>query len=259
MSAATAGRVALVTGSSGGIGKGIALRLAEAGVAVAVVARKDPKYPGTVEQTVDEIRAAGGKAEGFDCDLSVPEQRGALAGQVTGALGPVDILVNNAAVSVMRPVAEFSDKHFSLMFDVQVRAPFQLAQSVIPSMRERGRGWIINVSSGAANHPMPEAANAYSRTDTVYGMCKAAVERFSSGLAAELYDDRINVNAISPVNVVPSHGASVHPPAADYLVESPLVMGEAVRYLCDPSSPRITGRILQSQYVLLEAGIAVPR
>lgn len=252
------GRVAIVTGSSGGIGKAVALRLAREGCAVAVVARSDPKYPGTIEGTVEEIERAGGCAAGFECDLSVPDQRRALVGQVAEALGPVDVLVNNAAVSVMRPVADFAARHFALMFEVQVRAPFELAQAAIPHMRSRGRGWIVNVTSNAAHHPVPEARNVFSGTDTVYGMCKAALERFTTGLAGELHDDRIAVNALAPVNVVPSFGASVHADAKLYLTEPPEVMAEAVRYLCDPASPPITGRILHSQFLLGDAGVPLP-
>jgi NAD(P)-dependent dehydrogenase (short-subunit alcohol dehydrogenase family) len=251
-------RVAVVTGSSGGIGRAIARRLAEDGVAVAVVARRDPRYPGTVEETVAEIEAAGGRAHGFDCDLSAPDQRRALIDQVCEALGPVEILVNNAAVSIMRPLSEMAPRHVALMFEVQVHAPLELAQRALPGMRERRRGWIVNVTSRAAIHPVPEAVNVFSRRDTVYGMCKAALERFTSGLAAEVYEDNINVNAIAPVNIVPSFGAGVHLDTHRHVIEPPEVMGEAVRYLCDQSAPRITGRTLYSQSVLGEAGVPLP-
>jgi len=258
MSAASTDRVAIVTGSSGGIGKAIALRLAATGVAVAVVARDDARYPGTVAGTVAEIEQAGGRAYGVDCDLSDRERRRALVDEIAGALGPVDVLVNNAAVSIMRPLVEQADRHVELMLEVQVRAPLELAQRAIPGMRERGRGWIVNITSRGACHPVAGAVNAFSRYDTVYGMCKAALERLSSGLAAELYDDGIDVNALAPLNVVPSHGATVHVDMHRRITEPPELMAEAVRYLCDPASPRITGRTLYSQSVLGEAGVALP-
>jgi NAD(P)-dependent dehydrogenase (short-subunit alcohol dehydrogenase family) len=90
------------------------------------------------------------------------------------------------------------------MFDVQVEAPFHLAQLVVPGMRQAGRGWILNISSVAARHPVIPPGPRAGRGGTVYGMCKAALERFSTGLAAELYADNIAVNALSPTRVVPA-------------------------------------------------------
>ena len=82
----------------------------------------------------------------------------------------------------------------------------------MPGMREKGRGWILNISSIAARHPAMPPAGWASRGGTVYGMCKAALERFSTGLAAELYDDNIAVNALSPTKVVPTPGTHLPPP-----------------------------------------------
>src|SRR5207237_750409 len=109
-------------------------------------------------------------------DLAKQEDRQRLIQTVEKELGPIDVLVNNAAVTYFVPVADFQEKHFRLMFEVQVRAPFELAQLVLPGMRERKRGWILNISSRAAVHPSgpPYSARAGS---TVYGMCKAALER----------------------------------------------------------------------------------
>ena len=101
-------------------------------------------------------------------------------------LGPPDILVSNAAVSYFTPVADFSPRRYALMFAVQVEAPFELARLVLPGMRDRGRGWILNISSVAARHPSVPPGR-FAIGSTVYGMCKAALERFSTGLAAELY------------------------------------------------------------------------
>src|SRR5690606_29226839 len=95
--------------------------------------------------------------------------------------------VNNAAVTYFESVATFDPRHYDLMFEVQVRAPFQLAQAVIPGMTERGAGWILNVSSAAGRHPQGPPYGRSMRGGTVYGMCKAALERFTTGLAAELH------------------------------------------------------------------------
>ena len=108
----------------------------------------------------------------------------------------IDILVNNAAITYYFPIETFPDKRFKLMLEVQVYAPFHLAQLVLPSMRERKQGWIVNISSGAGLHPkLPFTRRGGG---TVYGMCKAALERFTTGLASEVYDDGIAVNVVSP-------------------------------------------------------------
>jgi len=200
------GKVAIVTGASRGIGAEIARRFAREGAAVAVAARTTETgtspFPGTIAETVEQIRAAGGTAVPIRADLSKPEDRERLVADATQQLGPADILVSNAAVTYFTRVEDFTARRFQLMFDVQVEGPFHLAQLVIPAMREKGRGWILNISSIAARHPAMPPTGWASRGGTVYGMCKAALERFSTGLAAELYDDDIAVNALSPSKVV---------------------------------------------------------
>jgi citronellol/citronellal dehydrogenase len=151
------GRVALVTGASRGIGAAIAQRFAAEGAQVAVTARTvdptDQRLPGTIGETVDLITTAGGRAAAFRADLARPEERTRLVEEVGSAFGRIDVLVNNAAVTYFTPVREFTARRFALMFEVQVTAPTHLAQLVVPGMVERGGGWILNVSSGAARHP----------------------------------------------------------------------------------------------------------
>lgn len=253
-------RVAIVTGSSGGIGRAVALRLAQAGIAVAVASRTDDRYPGTNAETVDLIRAVGGIAEAFECDLSKREDRLGLVARVTEKLGRVEILVNNAAVSTMEPLSTFPENRLTLMFDVQVRAPFELSQQVLPGMRAAGRGWIINVSSPAAFHPVAgEEADGNPGRTTVYGMCKIALERFSTGLAAEVYDEGIDVVALAPTAVVPTFGATAFFDVDKYDLEPPEVMAEAIAHLVDTDTQRVTGQILYSQSVLAGAGIPIQK
>src|SRR5437879_4934487 len=185
------GRVAVVTGASRGIGAAIAERFALDGAAVAVSARTveegDHPLPGSIATTLRSIADGGGTALPVAADLSQQEDRARLVETVERELGPIDILVNNAAVTYFEPVDKFQEAHYRLMFEVQVRAPFELAQLVLPGMRERKRGWILNISSGAAIHPQgPPYARAVSG-GTTYGMCKAALARFTTGLAAEPY------------------------------------------------------------------------
>jgi NAD(P)-dependent dehydrogenase (short-subunit alcohol dehydrogenase family) len=151
------GQVAVVTGASRGIGEAIARRFAMAGAKVVVSARTveadDHYLPGTITDTVDRIKAAGGEAIAVRADLASAEDRRHLIQAAEAAFGQVDILVNNAAITYFIPVEDFPEKRFRLMMDVQVWAPFELAQMVLPGMKERGHGWILNISSHAAIHP----------------------------------------------------------------------------------------------------------
>jgi len=171
------GRVAIVTGGSRGIGAQIAQRFAEAGAAVAVAARTmsdgSSQFAGTVPETVAAIKAAGGTAIGVGVDLSKPAERERLVAEVVEQLGPVDILVNNAAVTFYEPIGTFPAKRMALMFAVQVEGPMHLAQLVLPSMRARHAGWILNISSRAANHPVgPLALADRIGLDTVLAICE---------------------------------------------------------------------------------------
>ena len=256
------GKIAIVTGASRGIGAAIAERFGAEGAAVAVTARTtqpgQSRFHGTIESTAAAIRAAGGTAVAIPADLSKPEDSRRLVDETNEQLGPVDILVNNAAVTFFTPVADFSPKRYALMFAVQVEAPFELAKLVLPGMRERGRGWILNISSIAARHP--SLPPQFAIGSTVYGMCKAAIERFSTGLAAELYKDNIAVNALSPTRVVPTPGTIFHHLTTedDPNAEPPAVMAAAALMLCSADPKTLSGRVTYSQELLTELGVAIP-
>jgi NAD(P)-dependent dehydrogenase (short-subunit alcohol dehydrogenase family) len=252
------GRIAVVTGASRGIGVAIAQRLAQAGASVAVTARTvhegDHQLGGSISGTADSIVERGGTAVAIAADLARPEERERLVSEVERRLGPIDILVNNAAVTYFEPVVDFDARHFRLMFDVQVRAPFELAQLVLPGMRSRGQGWILNISSRAALHP-DTPRSGLVMGGTVYGMCKAALERFSTGLAAEVSSDGIAVNALSPDGLVPTPGVVHH--GLDRMVPAEFtepveVMAEAAYLLCTGDPSKLTGRIAYSKAIVAE-------
>jgi NAD(P)-dependent dehydrogenase (short-subunit alcohol dehydrogenase family) len=252
------GRVAVVTGASRGIGEAVARRMAAEQAAVAVSARTvepgDSQFPGSLNETVASIRAAGGTVIAVEADLSKPDDRVHLIDQVTKELGPIDVLVNNAAVTWFEPTTDFNPRHYDVMFEVQVKAPVHLAQLVLPGMKERGHGWILNISSAAARHPQgPPYSDRRIGAGTVYGMCKAALERFTTGLAAEVWADGIAVNALSPSGPVATPGILYHqlvPPEHQDRFEPIELMVEASLALCSGTPQELTGRVAYSQQFL---------
>ncbi|MGV0579374.1 SDR family NAD(P)-dependent oxidoreductase [Mycolicibacterium elephantis] len=250
------GKVALVTGSSRGLGKAIAQRLASEGATVALIARTmdpDPKYQGSLRQTLEEIEQAGGVAVAVPADLSDVEQRSQMFAEVVDQVGAPDIVVNNAAVTFLRPLDEFPERRVRLMMEMHVMAPLHLTQLAIPAMRERGRGWVLNVTSVGGDLPDGPPFSEFDRSAGfgVYGMVKAALNRLTKSLAAELYDDGIAVNAAAPSNPVATPGAGTLDLAKTDTEDISLITETAFR-LCTGDPKTLTGRIAHTQSFLAE-------
>jgi NAD(P)-dependent dehydrogenase (short-subunit alcohol dehydrogenase family) len=256
------GLVALVTGASRGIGAAIAERLASAGAAVAATARSvdshPPDLPGTVRDTVARIEARGGRGAAIHCDVFDPASCAAAVARCRDALGPIDILVNNAAAGPYRPFEKLSLRDFEVTFLANVRAPLVLAQRVVPDMRARGCGWIVNVSSASAEPPQGPPYGAWERQGGMhlYAASKAALNRLTAGLAAELHADGIAVNALAPVAAVMTPGVEALGATrwiAPSMIEPIEAIAEAALALatCDAS---LTGRVTYSLPLLRDLG-----
>src|SRR5680860_557712 len=258
------GRVALVTGASRGIGAAIAARLAVSGAAVGITARTAHEVDGapvggSLERTLATIEAVDGP-RGFAvrADLAHADDRARIVPAVEAELGPIDILVNNAAAAIYAPVTEMPLRRRRLLFELNVHAPVDHAQHVVPGMRAGGRGSIINISSATAEPPEgpPYAVIAMGTSTTPYGATKAALERFTTGLAAEVYDDDIAVNALAPGTGVLTEGAEiVMAGRADTSGFEPVEhMADAAAYLAGCSAADRTGQILRSITLLRSIG-----
>lgn len=179
--------VALVTGASRGIGAAIALSLAEAGAAVAVNYRERAD---DAEAVVARIEAGGGHAVAVAADVSQAAAVKAMVDQVAASLGPIDILVNNAGVAMVRGVDDLTEDDFDRTIAVNLKSAFLCTQAVLPAMRARKWGRIVNISSGAAR-----GAGAIG---VHYNASKAGMEGLTRGYAARLVKEGITVNAVAP-------------------------------------------------------------
>jgi citronellol/citronellal dehydrogenase len=263
------GRRALVTGASRGIGAAIAERLAAEGAGVAITARTLDRHDhleGSLRETSARLEPYGTDVAVVVADLTDEDDRRRIVPQAAEALGgSVEILVNNAAAAIYQPLVDFPLRRRKVMFEANVHAPLDLAQAVIPAMQAAGEGWIVNLSSATAVHweGPPFALGALGSTITVYGASKAALNRITNGLGAELFGTGIRVNTVEPRAAVLSEGAAAlaqHGGASlrPDQVESMEAMVEAVVALCDCSED-VTGRTTVSLDLIAEWGLAVHR
>jgi 3-oxoacyl-[acyl-carrier protein] reductase len=181
------GRVALVTGGSRGIGSAVARVLAEAGADVAVNYREGARE---AEQVAAAIRAAGRRAFAVGADVSDGVAVAGMLRTVEATLGPVDVLVNNAGMAVIRSVDELTEAEFDLTLAVNLKSAFLCTQAVLPGMRARRWGRIVNISSGAAR--------GAGGIGVHYNASKAGMEGLTRGYAARLVKAGITVNAVAP-------------------------------------------------------------
>lgn len=180
-------RVALVTGGSRGIGRAVAISLADAGAAVAVNFREKTAEARNVVET---IRAAGGRAMAVGADVSEAVQVSEMMAAVDRELGPVDVLVNNAGIGLVRTVDDLTEEDFDRTIAVNLKSVFLCTQAVVPGMRVRKWGRIVNISSGAAR--------SAGGVGPHYNASKAGMEGMTRGYAARLVKDGITVNAVAP-------------------------------------------------------------
>ncbi len=246
------GRVALVTGASrGGTGRAVAVRLAAEGAKVAITARSAEG----LEETARMIEALGGQVLVMRADLGDPAGgRATLVERTAEAFGPPDILVNNAVAHTLKRVDEFSIEELEGYAQVNLWAPWLLMSQVLPGMRERGRGWILNLTSFSGELPPgPPFALKAKDGSAMYGATKAALNRLTVAAAGENEGLGIAVNALTPQIAILTPLVVAGPIVSNYDVCEPVeTMAEAALALCTGDPDVLTGRIAYSLQLLLE-------
>jgi len=257
------GKCVVVTGASRGIGAEIARVFAAEGGKVVCAARtlKEGEHPleGSLETTVQGIKDAGGEATAAAVNISEESECEKLIQAARDTYSPIDVLVNNAALTYFVPVKDYATNKWMRSWAVNFHAPFILSKLALQDMLARGSGSIVNISSGAAIGPGRGPYNEMQTRGggTCYGAEKAALERFTQGLAAEVYNDGISVTCVSPSQVVPTPGTVHHKLVRgmdDPRGESPELMAKAALLLATEPLDKVTGRVTYSQQILKEFG-----
>ncbi len=250
-----ADKVAIVTGSSRGLGKNMALALAQEGCHIVIAARTeqeaDPKLPGTIHSTAKEIESLGVRAMPVRTDVTDEESVRAMVQATLAEFGRIDILINNAGVMSPGRLWEIPAKRWDLVMRVNVRGPVICCQAVLPHMIERRDGVVINISSIAADQA--------GEGNVSYSVTKQALRKLSEGLAEEVKEHNVRVFSLSPEGLVITPGTMYHRLDEQVpdgpLVEPPEAMGKAAVFLCGDEAKSLIGQHFYSRPLLRERGL----
>jgi citronellol/citronellal dehydrogenase len=259
------GKVAVIVGGSRGIGRDVAVALAEAGADVVVAARTeqvtDPRLPGTIYSVAEEVQARGRRALPVKVDVTKDEELEAMVQQTMDTFGRLDILFNNAAILVPGTIRTVQPRHLDLIWRVDLRGLLMAIRAVLGPMAQSGGGHIINVSSRAGVFPGPGPYSAEQRArrgGAFYGMVKAGLERYSQSLAMEVADENIAVNVLSPQGRIKTPGnifAQNDKENPDLDFEEAVAMGKATVWICEQDPQQFTGNILFDEDLCRQRGL----
>jgi len=247
------GKTALVTGASRGIGLAIAQRLAAEGATILLAARPSA----ALDEAVRGIAAAGARAIPLATDLADDGQVATLARRAEREAGGIDILVNNGGAATYAPFADLPTDAIDRMLHLYLRIPILLSQAVLPMMKARGEGWIVNIGSITALPPArPYTEASKAGTDIAYAAAKAGLMRFTLGLAAAALADGVAVNMVSPSTAIRTPGADALLPKT-YPTERVEYLAETVLAMCHRPARERTGLTAFSMHYPWATGLPV--
>jgi len=253
------GLVAIITGSSRGIGKSIALKFAEYGVNIVVAAKttkSTEKHPGSIHETAEEIEALGAEALAVKTDVRSPEEITTLVEKARKKFGGIDIIVNNAGAILWETVEAIPLKKFDLMTDINYRAPFLLCNAAIADLKDSPNPHIINMSPPLGKDTMV-TEKWVGRT--AYLMSKFGMTHLTLGLAEELQEDHIAVNSIWPANIIDTQAtrvfASMFGIGEETLWYSPELLADACLEIIKMPAGEFTGQMVIAEDLLLSHGV----
>ncbi|MFC1916716.1 SDR family NAD(P)-dependent oxidoreductase [Chloroflexota bacterium] len=234
-------KTAIITGASRGIGKAIALALAKEGASVVIAARSETegRLSGTIYQTVEEIRALGGNALAIRTDVTSEENINDTVQRTLEHYQHIDILVNNAGIGVPGNIVEVSAKRWDLIMGVNLKGTFLCTKAVLPYMMKQGSGSIINLSSILGTRVISSGVP--------YGVTKAAIERFTKGVAREVSEYNIAVNALCPAYTDTEGLRIANPDKARASLQKVEMWGSYALFLACQDASSLTGKCLTAR------------
>jgi citronellol/citronellal dehydrogenase len=244
------GRVAVVTGSSRGIGRCIALALARAGCNVVVVGKSTEsteKLPGSIFSVAAEVEALGSEALPVRADVRDAEQIEGMAAQTLARFGRIDLLVNNAGALHWAGILDTPPKRFDLVMGVNTRAAFLCCRAVLPAMIRVGGGHIVNMSPPLDSSILPGRV--------AYGISKLGMTLLTVGLAEELRPHNIAVNSLWPVTIIESQASINHQLGTPEMWRKPDILADCVLRLVQKPPSEVTGQALLDEDFLRAEGV----
>jgi citronellol/citronellal dehydrogenase len=245
-----AGKVAIITGASRGIGREVALTFARAGADIVIAAKSDaenPKIPGTIYSVAKEVEALGRRALPLKVDVRDDAAVALMASEAARAFSRIDILVNNAGALWWMPVADTPMKRFDLVMGVNARAAFACTQAVMPHMMAGGGGHVLVYSPPIDLRALPNKV--------AYCLSKFGMTMLAQGLAEEMKGRPFSINALWPVTAVESYATINFQLGGPMFWRKPSVIADASLALVTKQPGHVTGKALLDEDVLHEEGV----
>lgn len=246
------GKTLLITGASRGIGRAIALRAAQDGANIAIVAKSgvaNPKLPGTIHSVAEEVRAAGGQALPIQCDIREEDEVRAAVAATVKAFGGLDILVNNASAIWLAGALDTPMKRYDLMTQVNSRGSFLCAQAALPELMKSANPHILTLA------PPPSLDPKWWAPHTAYTLAKMGMSFVTLGLAGEFGRRGVGVNALWPRTIIATDALNMIPGVEIDRCRKPEIVADAVHEVLVRDAKSNNGRFFIDEEVLREAGV----